>query len=356
MKRYGYLWEDIVSWENMLLASRKARRGKRSKVSVVEFEFDLERNLLELQEELNSGTYRPGAFHSHWITRPKPRMISAAPYRDRVVHHSLMNVLEPILDRHFYAHSYACRKGKGTHAAANYLQKLMRRNRYLVKCDIQKFFPSIDLGILKGTFRRKIKDDRVLGLMDQIVDNSNPQEPAVQWFPGDTLLTPAFRRRGLPIGNLTSQWFANWMLDGLDHLLTSGFGLGGYVRYCDDFILLDNDRGKLKEAVDLAGIWLGEHRLKWHEERLGLQRTAQPVRFVGYRISPSRKKLPRENIRRFRRRLRWMKQQYATETINFKEIKQRINSWMGHARQADSEGLLWAMSRDWTFQRAMAGA
>ena len=154
--------------------------------------------LLRLQRELREGGYRPGPFTTHWIDRPKPRLISAAPYRDRVVHHALMNVLEPILDRHFHPDSYACRKGKGTHAAADRLQQLMRRYRYTLQCDIRKFFPSIDHELLKASSAGLVKDRRVLALMDLIVDHSNEQEPVEDWFPGDDLFTPAGRRRGCP--------------------------------------------------------------------------------------------------------------------------------------------------------------
>ena len=140
MKRYGGLWEKVIAWDNLLLAARKARRGKRNRAGVQRFEFDLESNLLALRLELAEGAYRPGPFRTHWITRPKARLISAAPYRDRVVHHALMNVLEPILDRHFHPHSYACRRGKGTHAAAGRVQALMRRYRYLVQMEMSQSY------------------------------------------------------------------------------------------------------------------------------------------------------------------------------------------------------------------------
>lgn len=217
MTRYGNLWPAVVSWPNLVLAARKARRGKRDREVVQRFEFQQERELLRLQRELESGEYRPGQFTTHRITRPKPRLISAAPYRDRVVHHAVMNVLEPILERHAHPDSYACRTGKGTHAAARRLQELMRRFGHTLQCDVVKFFPSIDHDILKDQFRRRIKDRRVLALLDRIVDGSNEQDAAPDWFAGDTLLTPWERGRGLPIGNLTSQWFANWYLTGFDH-------------------------------------------------------------------------------------------------------------------------------------------
>jgi RNA-directed DNA polymerase len=154
MKRHGGLWDQVVRWDNLLLAARKAQRGKRGRAVVERFNFFREWELPRLQRELVDGRYMPGPFRSHWIERPKRRLISAAPYRDRVVHHALMNVLEPILDRRFHPHSYACRKGKGTHAAADRLQNLMRRRCYALQCDVRKFFPSIDHLLLKTTCRR----------------------------------------------------------------------------------------------------------------------------------------------------------------------------------------------------------
>lgn len=132
-------------------------------------------------------------------------MIYPAPYRDRVVHHALMNVLGPILERHFHPYSFACPKGKDTHAATDTLQQHMRINPFVLKCDIVKFFPSIDHAILKQKFRKLIADARVLHLMDMIVDSSNEQEESIEWFNGDQIWTPHEHKRGLPIGNLTSQ-------------------------------------------------------------------------------------------------------------------------------------------------------
>jgi retron-type reverse transcriptase len=286
MKRFGNLWDSIVSWPNLLLAARKAQRGKRHRAVVQRFNFQQERNLLDLRDQLQDNAYRPGSFTTHWIHRPKKRMISAAPYRDRVVQHALMNVLEPILDAHFHPDSYACRKGKGTHAAARRLHELMRRYRYTLQFDIRKFFPSIDHQILKEIFRRKIKDPRVLALMDTIVDHSNEQEPMLEYFPGDELFTPLERRRGLPIGNLTSQWFANWYLTGWDYWITKKEGGCGYVRYCDDFVMLRKDRGHLN--ADSARGELTKLRLRIHEQRLQMQPSREGRTFVGFRVTERR--------------------------------------------------------------------
>lgn len=351
MKRHGGLWPAVVSWSNLLLAARKARRGKRDRAAVLRFEFDLEREILALQRELVSGDYRPGPFRTHWIDRPKRRMISAAPYRDRVVHHAVMNVLEPILNRRMHPQSYACRPGKGAHAAADRLQKLAGRFRYAVHCDVRKFFPSIDHALLKAIFRRTIKDRRLLALMDAVVDASNPQERVQDWFPGDRLFSPLERRRGLPIGNLTSQWFANWYLDGLDRRLTGELRIGGYVRYCDDFAMLDDDPGRLRRAVAAAREALAERRLRLHEERTAVGRTARGLSFVGFRIWPTHRLLRKAGVRRFRRRVRWLRGAYARGALGPREVRMRLNGWLGHACQACSRRLIHRLSREWVFIR-----
>ena len=353
MRRAGHLWEQVVSWENLLLAARKARRGKRDRRTVQRFEFDLEGRLLAIRRALLDGTYRPGAFRTHWIVRPKPRLISAAPYRDRVVHHALMNVLEPVLERHFHPQSYACRKGKGTHAAADLLQRVLRRHAHFVQFDIRKYFPSIDHLTLKAAFRGLIKDQHVLGLMDSIVDSSNEQEPVTEYFPGDDLFSPLTRRRGLPIGNLTSQWFANWYLTGLDHFVTSCLRLGAYVRYCDDFVVCHDDREVLRDAVDDVRGFLAGVRLRLHEERLSIRPSRAGATFVGYRLWPTHRLIRKRNIRAFRRRVRWMRRAYAAGLLDWDEIRLRLDSWLGHARQADSERLVRRLAREWVFGRSV---
>jgi retron-type reverse transcriptase len=347
--RYGDLWPEVVSWPNLILAARKARRGKRDRDAVQRFEFHQERELLRLQRELDSGEYRPGAFTTHWITRPKPRLISAAPYRDRVVHHALMNVLEPILDRHFHRDSYACRIGKGTHHAARRLQQLMGQFPYTLQCDVVKFFPSIDHDILKELFRQRIKDRRLLALLDAVVDGSNEQEPVTQWFPGDDLFTPAERRKGLPIGNLTSQWFANWYLTDFDHLVTSRWGIGGYVRYCDDFVLLDRDRDRLRGFVPCVIEGLAEVRLAIHRHRSRVSPSRVGRMFVGFRIKTHLIRIRNANVRLFLTRLGRLRQEFTQRRLSREEVHQRLAGWLGHAIQADSLPLLARLARGWEF-------
>jgi len=220
MRRHGHLREGLIAFENLLRAAEKARRGKRFRPPAARFFFHLERELTRLHDELAAKTYRPGPYRTFTLHEGKARQISAAPFRDRVVHHALTGVLEPIFERSFVFDSDACRKGKGTHAAVDRCQGFARRYRYVLKADVRKFFPSIDHAILKGLVARKVKDPHVLWLVDRIIDHGNPQDPVLMWFPGDDLFTPTERRRRLPLGNQTSRFFANVYLDPLDHFVT----------------------------------------------------------------------------------------------------------------------------------------
>ncbi|MBD2027031.1 hypothetical protein H6F80_21930, partial [Leptolyngbya sp. FACHB-711] len=190
MKRYGNLWSQVVSFENLLQASRQAQRGKRYRPNVLEFNYNLEQELFRLQSELHQKTYTPGGYRTFRIRDPKSRLISAAPYRDRVVHHALCNIIVPIIERTFINDTYANRSGYGTHRALKRFIEFTRNHRYILQCDIRKYFPNLDHAILKTILRRKIKCSDTLWLIDRIIDGSNPQGEDAEYFPGDDLLAP----------------------------------------------------------------------------------------------------------------------------------------------------------------------
>jgi RNA-directed DNA polymerase len=349
MKRHGSLFEKLVSWANLLRAAHKAGRRKSGRLVVQRFDFRREWELLRLQKELISGEYRPGPFTTHRISHPKPRLISAAPFRDRVVHHAVMNGLEPLLERHFHPHSYACRQGKGTHAASRRLQELMRRSPFALQCDVRQFFPSIDHALLKELFRRRLKDERLLALLDRIVDGSNPQDDALEWFPGDDLFTPLQHCRGLPIGNLTSQWFANWYLDGLDHFVTSHLRIGGYVRYCDDFVLLHSDQSRLAKARAQLIDYLARWRLRLHPGKTAIIPVRAGLTFVGYRTWPGRREVRGSNMRSFLNRLRQWRTCVDNGDCSLGQVRQHLMGWLGHAMQGDPERLRARLRKRWPF-------
>jgi RNA-directed DNA polymerase len=336
MKRYGNLWLQITDFENLLTAARQAQKGKRFRENVLEFNYHLESELAQIQQELESQTYQPGDYHTFQIVEPKRRMISAAPYRDRVVHHALCNIITPIFEKTFIYDSYANRVGFGTHRALRRFTKFARSSRYVLQCDICKYFPSIDHEILKSLLRRKLKCQETLWLADIIIDNSNEQEAILNHFPGDDLFTPLQRRRGLPIGNLTSQFFANIYLNGFDHFIKEDLQAKKYVRYVDDFALFADDKEFLADAREAIENYLAKLRLKIHPVKSQLFATCKGANFLGFRVLPDRIRVRTENLRRAKRRVRQMQQDYADGKIGEKEIIQSIQSWFAHLEHGDT--------------------
>lgn len=336
MKRYNNLWHQIIEFENILKAARQAQRGKRFRDNVLEFNYNLETELARIKTQLETRTYHPGAYKTFEIVEPKRRMISAAPYRDRVVHHALCNIIVPIFERTFIADSYANRVGFGTHKALRRFTKFARSSRYILQCDIRKYFPSIDHEILKALLRRKLKCPDTLWLVETIIDGSNPQETVIDYFPGDDLLTPFQKRRGLPIGNLTSQFFANVYLNGFDHFVKEKIQAEKYIRYVDDFALFSDNPEFLKAARIAIEDYLASLRLKIHPVKSQLFETQQGANFLGFRILPDCIRVRTENLRRARRRLRRMQRDFAQGKIEESEINQSIQSWVAHLKHGDT--------------------
>jgi len=337
MKRFGYLYKQIYSFDNLLLAFYKARKGKRQKANVASFEVNLEWELFRLQDELQTRTYHPGNYRTFQIYDPKERMISAAPFRDRVIHHALCNVIEPIFEPTLIADTYANRKGKGTHAGIRRCQQYTRRFDYVLKADIKKYFPSIDHLILKKNIARKIKCPDTTWLIHLIIDNSNPQEAVPDYFPGDNLFYPIDRRKGLPMGNLTSQFFANLYLSPFDHFVKETLGIKGYVRFVDDFVLFHQDKRQLHHIKTVCQNFLQTHlRLHLHPKKTNIFPTKNGVRFLGQFIFPTHRRLTRENVQRFKKRLNKRLELYLDGHISPETFELQLNSWLGHARQADT--------------------
>mgnify|MGYP001068192763 CR=1 FL=1 len=336
MKRYGNLWPQIIEFENILLAARNAQKGKRFRDNVLAFNYNLEHELNHIQHILQTQTYRPGTYRTFQIREPKPRLISAAPYRDRVVHHALCNVIMPILERSLIFDTYANRLGFGTHRALHRFTEFARSSKYVLQCDIRKYFPSIDHKILKTLLRRKIKCPETLWLIDAIIDGSNDQEPVVTHFPGDDLLTPLERRRGLPIGNLTSQCFANIYLSGFDHFVKEQLGIKKYLRYVDDFALFSDEKQVLVNARAAIEAELETLRLRIHPMKSQLYKTEIGANFVGFRVFANHVRIRSENLQRSRRRLRRLQREYKSSQISFEKLTQSIQSWGAHLKHADS--------------------
>lgn len=346
MKRHGNLWPQIIDFSNLHSASKKAQRGKRYRDNVLLFNHNLEPELLKIQNDLLAHSYQPGDYKTFEIVEPKKRMISASPYRDRVVHHALCNVIAPIFERTFTSDSFANREGYGTHRALRRFVADARCHRYVLQCDIRKYFPSIDHEILKTVIRRKIKCSDTLWLIETIIDASNEQERVDHFFPGDDLFTPTERRRGLPIGNLTSQFFANVYLNGLDHFVKEQINPPSYVRYVDDFALFSDDHSFLSEARSAIEEHLVGLRLKIHPVKSQLFETRKGASFLGFRVLPSQLRVKSENLRRAKRRLKRLQSQFASGEIGLAKLTDCIKSWIAHLEHGDT----WRL-RDEVFTR-----
>jgi len=332
--RNGELFRILCDPAHLIRSARAAARGKKRRPDAAGFLLDLEPECFRLSEELASGTWTPGAYRSFTIREPKPRLISAAPFADRVVHHALVSILEPHFERRFVAHSYACRVGKGTHRALERAATLSRRRKFVLKGDLAKFFPSIDHEILKAEVRRVVADVHLLAVLERVIDSSNPQEPVWDWFDGDDLFAPATRRRGIPIGNLTSQFLANVLLDPLDHFVMDREGYGEYVRYCDDFLVFADTRAELWSLRARIDGFLASMRLRLHPRKGGVHDTGSPIPFLGFTIRRSFKRLQRAGVVRGRRRLRGSFAECTAGLIDPETLRARVASWQGHARHA----------------------
>jgi retron-type reverse transcriptase len=374
------VYAQICSWDNLLLAHRRASKGKRGRTAAAAFEHRLEDNLVSLQEELQAKTYAPGPYASFHIHEPKRRLISAAPFRDRVVHHALCNVIEPVFERSFTGDSYANRAGKGTHRALDCCQQFARRYRYALQCDLVQFFPAIDHAILRAILARKLPDRDVIWLVDRILESGVgvlSDEYQMVWFPGDYPSTgsgqapstgpstgpstssggasggglggalggdsgqglfAALRPRGLPIGNLTSQFWANCYLNPFDHFVKRELGCKAYLRYVDDFLLFAGDK------TTLWG-WRAAIVERLARLRLTIHPGAHPrpvtegIPFLGFVVFPDRRRLKRRKAVHYRRRFRMLVARHQAGELPLEQLTASAQGWANHARYGNTVGL-----------------
>jgi hypothetical protein len=341
MKPYHRLYPEICAWENLEHAYRRARKGKRGRAPAATFERQLEDNLVALQDDLEQQTYQPGAYHNFYIHEPKRRLISAAPFRDRVVHHALCNIIEPLFERGFIFDSYANRVGKGTHRALDRCQHFARRYRYALQLDIVQYFPSIDHALLQPALERVIGDVPTLGLCDTILASGQGvqvEEYEMRYFPGDDLWA-ATRPRGLPIGNLTSQFWANVYLNAFDHFVKRELKCRAYLRFVDDFVLFADDKPTLwqwrAEVFDfLAGL-----RLIAHAERAQPRPVTEGLPFLGFTVFPTHRLLKAQKAVSYRRKFKQQVVALAAGRLTLDQLHASVRGWVNHVRYGDTRGL-----------------
>ena len=341
MKTYKHLYRRIGDFENLYAAFRKARQGKRSRPDVATFEFNLELELARLQDELANETYRLGPYRHFTIYERKPRRISAAPFRDRVVHHALCNVIEPIWEPRFIHDSYASRIGKGTHAALDRCTYFARRYRYVFQGDIVQFFPSVDHAILYNLLARRIACPPTLRLIEHIIASGTGIHTdgwKMQWFPGDDLFA-AIRPRGLPIGNQTSQFWANVYLHELDKFIKQTLRCPAYLRYCDDFLLFADDKPTLHHWQQEIADYLVSLRLKIHPHKSTVYPVTNGIPFLGFLVFADHRRLRRDNGIYFQHRLARLVRRCVAGELSREKLDASVLGWVAHVAHGDTWGL-----------------
>lgn len=331
------LQEKLCNWLNIELAYQTASRGKRGRGATAAFEILLADNLLELQNELTEQTYKPGMYTSFYVHEPKKRLISAAPFRDRVAHHALCNITVPYFEMLFIQDSYANRRWKGTHRALDRCTQFARRFKYVLQCDVKQFFPSIDHVLLRETLKKMIPEPSVMWLIDRILDSGRgvlSEEYDMVYFPGDDLFASQ-RPRGLPIGNLTSQWWANCYLNSFDQFVKRELGCRAYLRYVDDFLLFGDSK---RELLDWSGKIVNRmkrFRLTLHEAGLYPRPVTEGIPFLGFVIFTDHRRLKARKGYAFRRKL-------LNHVLHAPQdkIKASVQGWINHVRYADTHGLI----------------
>ena len=332
----GKLFEQTTSFENLHKATWAVFKGKRKRFGANQIFFNLEKEIFKLRQQLKEQSYKPGVYRSFWIYEPKPRYISASSLKDRIVHHAVVQVIAPLFEKRFIYHSYACREGKGNHKALKQFVAWSRKTKYCLMLDIQKFFASIDHEILKQDIRRVISDKSLLRLIDCIIDHSNDQEVVRSYFPGDDLFTPQDRRKGIPIGNLTSQFLANVFLDRIDHFIKDKCRLRYYLRYVDDLAICHNDKSYLSDLKAIIKAELLDMRLILNRGKSRVRRLSEGISFLGFVVRPSSVRLASSTIQRGRLRVHRLKHKFAMGHVSLNEVKQALLASGAHAAHGDS--------------------
>lgn len=337
MKRIGHitnqsgervtLAEAMADYANVQKAYNKARKCKRYRKDVLLFTKDKEDNLETVRNDILGLSYEPSEYRYFKVYEPKERQIMALPFYDRVVQHAINNVLEPIFNQRFICHSYACRKTKGMHAASDTLQEWLYEWQkfhpdqplYAIKADIHHYFQSINHDVLKAELRKVIKDAGALVLIDRIIDHNGQMPDGV----------------GIPVGNLTSQLFANIYLNKLDQYIKHTLGAKYYMRYMDDFIILSPDKEQLRRwLADIERFLRDELKLELNPKTTILA-AKNGIDFVGYKHRATHRKVRPDSIKRIKKTIK----KYESGKITKEQLQKSIASWTGHAGHADSYNL-----------------
>ncbi|QIB26117.1 reverse transcriptase/maturase family protein [Caloranaerobacter azorensis] len=362
MKRIKNIYPEIYDFENLYKAYLEARKSKRFRSDVLEFTVNLEENLIEIQNELIWKTYEVGKYREFYVYEPKKRLIMALPFRDRIVQWAIYRKIFPVFDRQFINDSYACRKGKGTHKAADRLQYWLRKvsrkpeKWYYLKLDISKYFYRIDHDILMGLLKKKIADKDLLWLLDKIINSEDMKFGLPLGVDPDQVSDEdRLFDVGIPIGNLTSQMFANLYLNELDQYCKHKLKLRYYIRYMDDVIILHSDKKHLHEVKSEIEKFLNE-RLRLHlNNKTAIRPINAGIEFVGFRIWPTHRKLKKKTALKMKKRIKYIKKAYARGEISFDQVNSTMQSYFGIMQHFNSYNLKKKILNEFVLKRDTEG-
>ncbi len=331
MITYNKLYEKLCSTENLTLAFNKAKKGKSKKEYVINFEYNLESNLKELRNELINKTYSPNPLKKFMIKDPKTRTIHASIFRDRIVHHVIVNLLEPIFDKIFIYDSFASRKNKGTHNAVIRFKSFIRKvssngsliknpysnnsiKGFVLKADIKHYFDSIDHKVLINILKRKIEDKDFIWLIQKVLDNFETE-----------------KGKGLPLGNYTSQFFANVYLNELDYYVKQILKSKCYIRYVDDFVILHKNKKRLEYFKNCIDNYLPCLKIKLHPDKTKIYALRNGINFLGYRVFYYYTLLRKRNIKSFNKKFKELLGLYKNGELTKEQLENRLAGWNGYA-------------------------
>ncbi|MFA4998810.1 MAG: reverse transcriptase/maturase family protein [Candidatus Paceibacterota bacterium] len=332
MKIYKNVFNEIISLENLFSAWDKFKSDKQKKRDVRRFEWQLEENIFQLHRDLKYRRYRHGAYTSFYISDPKQRHIHKATVRDRILHHAVFAALSPIFEPTFVPNSLSCRIGKGTHKGIDILDKILRQVSnnsfkpcFVLKCDVKKFFETVDHSILLNIIRKRIKDADAIWLLEEIIESFISRYSTL------------FERKGLPIGNLTSQLFANIYLDEFDQFVKHILKVKHYIRYTDDFVIVAGDKLYLKNLITpIRSFLLAKLALGLHPKKISIRKFHQGIDFLGYVVLPHYRLLRTKTRQRIFRKLKERIKEYKKGVVNKQTLEQSLQSYLGALSHADT--------------------
>ncbi len=316
------LFNELCSYRNIFLAYGKARKGKTSRPYVVEFEKDLEENLMQLRTELLLHSYRPKPLKTFILRDPKTRRISKSAFRDRIVHHALCNIIEPIFDKTFIYDSYANRLGKGTLKAIQrfdcFKRKVSQNNSrfcFVLKADIKHYFERVEHRLLLNLISKQINDAKIVWLTRTLLENHSSQD----------------KGKGMPLGNLTSQFFANIYLNELDQFVKHKLRAKYYIRYVDDFVIMERNKANLREYKTHLNKFLKTVELELHPDKSKINPLNTGAYFLGFKIFYFYKLMKKSSIRKMRRKLINFEYLLEADKISYDKTYMSFEGWLSHA-------------------------